>query len=93
MQPKYTAQESEIRIITEEEAHHLMRTFDAMLKLRHEPWGGLFLYKSKDRKHIHETVWIAIDDTSGQNFIKEFKRREKAIEWLTHPAGPKKVRL
>ena len=93
MQPKYTAQESEIRIITEEEAHHLMRTFDAMLMHKHEPWGGLFLYKSKDRKHIHKTVWIAIDDTSGQNFIKEFKRREKAIEWLTHPAGPKKVRL
>lgn len=90
---KYTATESEIRIITEEEAVKLSKSCDFLLQQRHEPWGGLFLYKSRDRKHPRKPIWIAIDDTSGQHFIKEFKKRRKAIEWLTHPAGPKKVRL
>lgn len=90
---KYTATESEIRTITEEEANKLAKSWDFMLDQRHEPWGGLFLYMSKDRKHPRKPIWIAIDDTSGQHFIKEFKKRRKAIEWLTHPAGPKKVRL
>lgn len=93
MTTTYTVDESEIRIITEEEAQKIMKAYDIILQCKREKWGGLFLYQSRERKHLKRPVWIAIDDTTGQNFIKEFKKKEKAIKWLTHPAGPKTVRL
>ncbi len=89
---KYTASPTSIREITSAEAEQII---DAYRKWIHgdKRWGGLFLYQSPDRKHPKKIRWVAIDDSDGHCYVREFKKKEEAIKWLLNPSGPKFVRM
>lgn len=87
-----------IREITEAEADQFHKAWDMIFinNCGERPWGGLFLYRAANRERglFHRKyIWIAIDDSDGRFFVREFKKKEKAIEWLCNSTGPKKWRL
>lgn len=41
-----------------------------------QPLGNFYCYESK-----HD-VWSAIDNSTGDAFVEEFKTKQEAIEWL-----------
>lgn len=88
-----TLNEANIIEITQEEARRIIDEFTSTLIGEKRSWGGLFLYRSNDRKHPKRIIWIAIDDSDRNCYIKEFKKREGAIAWLNNHAGPKTYRM
>lgn len=79
--------------ITEAEAHKLLTDLREIFVGEARPWGGLFIYQTTVREHPRRTRWIAIDDSDGHCYMKEFRKREGAYQWLLNPAGPKTVRM
>lgn len=88
----YKAERTQIREITIAEAEKILDTYRNWIR-GEKTWGGLFIYETQDRKHPRKTRWIAIDDSDGHCYVKEFKRKEEAIKWLQEPAGPKYIRM
>ena len=88
----YSAKPTNIREITAAEAEKILETYRRWIN-GEKTWGGLFLYQSPDKKHPRKIRWVAIDDSDGHCYVREFKKKEDAIRWLLKPSGPKYIRM
>jgi len=88
----YSAKPNNIREITAAEAEKILETYRRWIN-GEKTWGGLFLYQSPDKKHPRKIRWVAIDDSDGHCYVREFKKKEDAIKWLLKPSGPKYIRM
>ncbi len=86
-----------IHEITEKEANQILDQCRRIFIGEGRSWGGLFIYRSPRRDKPwwsrRKYEWIAIDDTDGELHIRSFKKKDQAIDWLSHSTGPKVVRL
>jgi len=89
---RYSASPTNIHEITEAEAERILDDYRKWIN-GDKTWGGLFLYQAPDRKHPRKIRWIAIDDSDGHCYVREFKKKEDAIKWLLNPSGPKYIRM
>lgn len=84
-----------IRELSKREADELLN--DVREKLypgTNRKWGGLFLIQlDRPGKHFRKYDWMAIDDSEGKFEIRTFKKRQKAINWLSESRGPKLCRI
>lgn len=89
---RYSANPTNIHKITEAEAERILDDYRKWIN-DDKTWGGLFLYQAPNRKHPRKIRWIAIDDSDGHCYVREFKKKEDAIKWLLNPSGPKYIRM
>lgn len=89
---RYSANPPNIHEITEAEAERILDDYRKWIN-GDKTWGGLFLYQAPNRKHPRKIRWIAIDDSDGHCYVREFKKKEDAIKWLLNPSGPKYIRM